>query len=465
MTKKKNKKISWIKIFLNVLLLALIIFLSINLYFSYQEEKVALEKTFYKNNEYVIETKNNGNRQKFYYGANNLMEKLESYLDIRKNLIDKKETFLDLNLQTMKISFFKKGKKVIERKIAGKGRPGGWWETPPGIYRIIEKREQVKVAKSSDENPVFMPYAMRFNGMFFIHSWPEFKDGTELSGYYTEGCIRLKKKVAKEFYSMIPVGTTVLVYDEKKDDFKYKKYNITSDTFIATDILNNEILFVKNPDSIVKLGDITKFLLYLSITDWVELPFKKKVKSLDYIGEKEWIKIGKEYRMFDLGFPLLARKSDQVASEITKRFEYIDPVTSIKQKAKSVGMKNTYINNPIGDRYKNTSTITDIVMLMKYLYKSRDFILYMSRGKVKDMKYGKPVWGDVPQKSKFKNIDGYIGGITSDNFGKDFQYGVGIFKIKINNNTRPIAIVIYNSKDIESDAKNILKKITTFYNE
>jgi hypothetical protein len=65
----------------------------------------------------------------------------------------------------------------------------------------------------------------------------------------------------------------------------------------------------------------------------------------------------------------------------------------------------------------------------------------------------------------FKNINGYYGGITSKSFGNDIQYGAGVFKIKINGQVRPIGIVIYDSKDIEKDAINIIKKIKSFYSK
>jgi hypothetical protein len=68
-------------------------------------------------------------------------------------------------------------------------------------------------------------------------------------------------------FSLAPIGTTVLIYDEKKDNFKYNKHDISSENFIAADLLNNETLFAKNANNIVKMGDISKFLLYLSVTD------------------------------------------------------------------------------------------------------------------------------------------------------------------------------------------------------
>ncbi len=462
--KRKNttilKKIfsNWKNIFIVVILIIFLIFAALKLFFFYQSEKVSLRKDFILNNTYTI------NSNEFTYGSTELMENLDSYKDIRKNLIKSEDNLLDLNLQTMKITFFKNGKKITEEKIAGKGRPGGWWETPPGIYRITGKRKQVKVAASSDKNPVFMPYAMRFSGMFFIHSWPELKDGRKLPGYYTEGCVRLDKKVAMKMFKLAPVGTTVLIYDEKKDNFKYNKNDISSNAFIAADLLNNEVLFAKNAYSIVKIGDLTKLLLYLSITDWIELPFDKIVEKVEYPEEGEYIKVGENYKMFDLGFPLLTNNSNQAATEISKRFKYTEPVKTMIKKAKAVGMKNADILNPLGNKFENTASLTDIELLLKYIYKSRDFILKSSRGQVKDKKYGHSKI-KVKEESKFKNISGYYGGMTSKSFGEEIQYGAGVFKIKINGKIRPIGIVIFDSKDIEKDTKNILKKIKSFYSE
>jgi hypothetical protein len=59
-----------------------------------------MKKDFILNNSYNL------NSKEFFYGPSDLLENLESYKDVRVNLIKKEKNLLDLNLQTMRISYY-----------------------------------------------------------------------------------------------------------------------------------------------------------------------------------------------------------------------------------------------------------------------------------------------------------------------------------------------------------------------
>lgn len=83
----------------------------------------------------------------------------------------------------MKIQVYKGGNLFLEVPIVTKGRPGSWWETPAGLYRISRKEK----AHFSGMGHVWMPWSMNFQGNFYIHGRTYYPDGTLTSTAYTGG--------------------------------------------------------------------------------------------------------------------------------------------------------------------------------------------------------------------------------------------------------------------------------------
>ena len=400
--------------------------------------------------------------------------KLKKYSDFRKDLIDNKKDFLDFDLHNMKLTFYVKGKKDSVEKISGKGRPGSWWETPPGLYHAQDKRRMVELTLSDKKNPIYMPNAVRFSGLFFVHRWPEYKNGKPLPGFYTEGCIRLNKKVSEKVYNFVKPGTPILMYDEKsKNENFYGDYykdkindkNIISSTkYFIADLDDNKILLSKNKFKKVYLNDITKLIFMLTATEWIEVKEQHEANWLNTVdqyfpGTK--LKEGIKYSLLDLGALMLAEKSKSANEEIADRI-WDDEIRLMNSKSKSIGMTDFKYTNYVGDKKENISSMADIFYLFKNLYLNRSFILDMTLNKAYNKKYRKNIFaGKLEVKNFWKNLMGFKGGITGTDWeGK--EYGAGIFEIKIKNQKRNILFVIYKSKDLKKDFE-LLKGFVKFY--
>src|SRR5579862_5292212 len=96
-------------------------------------------------------------------------------------------TFIEANLSTMQLTYYVNGSVAEQFKILAKGRPGSWWETPAGLYKVQEKIP----SDFSGFAHVYSPWALDFQGNFLIHGWPYYPGGTPVGSTYSGGCIRL----------------------------------------------------------------------------------------------------------------------------------------------------------------------------------------------------------------------------------------------------------------------------------
>src|SRR3989344_5762568 len=115
---------------------------------------------------------------------------------VRERMTEEKLDFIEADLSEMKLRVYRKGEIAKEFPILTKGRPGSWWETPAGIYKVEGRIENHFSAFAR----VYLPWSLPFQGNFFIHGWPYYPDGTPVSTQYSGGCIRLSTDDAKALF-------------------------------------------------------------------------------------------------------------------------------------------------------------------------------------------------------------------------------------------------------------------------
>ncbi len=110
-------------------------------------------------------------------------------------------TYIDANLHTMVLSLYKNGEFYKAYPIAGKGHPR-LSPTVEGTFSIKTKEPN----HFSTIAYVWMPFSMQFYGNYFIHAWPYWPGGAELTSKYSGGCVRLFKEDAQEVYDLASIG-------------------------------------------------------------------------------------------------------------------------------------------------------------------------------------------------------------------------------------------------------------------
>ncbi len=192
----------------------------------------------------------------FQYGANRALANADYFAEVKKKFIDAKSEFIETDLSSMVLRVHKNGAVALEVPIKTKGREGSWWETPAGIYEVQSKETN----HFSSIGHVYQPFSMAFQGNFFIHGWPYYQDGTEVSSAYSGGCVRLTTEDAKKVYELISVGTPVLVFEKDfaQDSFTYTSGpKISAEKYLVADLKSNSVLMEKGLNEKAPIASIT----------------------------------------------------------------------------------------------------------------------------------------------------------------------------------------------------------------
>lgn len=103
--------------------------------------------------------------------------------------------------------------------IISQGKEASYFETIGGNYV-----HDYKIALHfSSIGEVYMPYSVHVFGNYFIHGVPYYKDGREVSGSYSGGCIRLRTQDAKRVYNFVTEGTPIIITRGNEYDFSETK--------------------------------------------------------------------------------------------------------------------------------------------------------------------------------------------------------------------------------------------------
>ena len=397
------------------------------------------------------------------YGIQPALSNVDFFNEVRGKLLKDQASFIEINLSSMKLMLFEKGKKIQEFPVLAKGRPGSWWETPAGVYRIETK---IKNHFSSFGN-VYQPWSLVFQGNFFIHGWPHYEDGAPVDSAYSGGCIRLADKDAKRVFDFAKIGTPVLVFEENflADGFVYqlKTPEISSQAFLAADLGNNFVFWERNSDKILPVASITKLITALVATEYINLERQIRIDQQMLIStSKPRLKPGQTVRIYDLLYPLLLESSNEAAETLGYYLGQERFVGLMNAKTKAIGMVSASFIDPSGRSAENVASTEDLFHLAKYIYFNRSFIFKISAGQLKETVYGRSVFTNLANFNFFENQPGFVGG-KSGQIKAANETMLAVFELGRGTSIRPIAIIVLNSLDSKKDIEQIWQWIQEYY--
>ena len=161
-----------------------------------------------------------------------------------------------------------------------------------------------------------------------------------------------------------------------KNDFPMRLKNdslspkVSAKSILVKDLNTDKILFSKNKDDVRQIASITKLMSAIIVKDLKTDPEKIiEIKSEDNVGDFSKTKIlpGDTVKFKDLlSASLITSSNSGVLSAIKNTGVSIDDfVNKMNQKAKELGLKNTYFEDATGLSDKNISTADDILILTK----------------------------------------------------------------------------------------------------
>jgi len=256
-------------------------------------------------------------------------------------------------------------------------------------------------------------------------------------------------------------------YDETLED-KYDTIDkavlpvLSSRAYLIADLDSGEIILEKNSDDIHPIASVSKLMTAVIATEKMNLQQVAIVSrdATNAYGGQGGLTLGEKIRLSDLVFPLLMESSNDAAEVFADHYGHQDFMDEMNIKASSLGMENTYYNDPSGLDPKNSSTPKDLLKLVRYIWKHDPTIFDTTR--VKQFSIKGHTWLN---RNAQLPLAGYIGG-KNGFIDQALQTTASIFEIPtLKGGTRKVVIVVLKSNDKNGDVIkliNFLKKSVVY---
>lgn len=400
--------------------------------------------------------------EKFQFGSFPALMENNFFEKVKGEFIGGEIDFLLINLSEKKLYYFFKGELSKEYNILSIGKEGSFWETPTGLYQVEGKTRE---AFSSIGN-VWMPYSLQFQGNFFIHGWPYYPGGEDVSTEFSGGCIRLSTPDAKEIFGKVKIGMPILIIEKDflLDNFSYqlKIPEISGEVYLAADLKNNFVFLEKDSEKVVPIASIVKLMTALVASEYINLQGKIEINPTDLMATSfPRLKARETYNGFDLLYLLLTESSNEAAKTLARFLGEENFLVLMNKKAKSLGMTNTHFEDFWGGGSENISNAKDLFALAKYLFHNRKFLLDISGGKIY---YGliSKNFNDLKNLNCFSEKENFVGGKTGKTTVAK-ETVLSVFEVDFKTEKRPIFIAVLGSNDSCSDSEKILNWIKTSF--
>lgn len=370
--------------------------------------------------------------------------------------LSSEDTAVVANLEDMTLTLYKNGEMVEEMPILSKGRPGSPWETPAGKYEVLYKESN----HFSSIGEVYMPSSVQFFGNFFIHGWPYYPDGTPVPEGYSGGCIRLSEEEASRVFDFVENGTPVIVHSETKSSKKSslqgghylidtgKKPDVDADSYLVADLDTGEVILEKARRQVRPIASITKLMTALVSLEVVNQYQEARVspEAVATEGFAGGLVSGERISTGELIYPLLLESSNDAAEVTARHYGRDHFIKQMNNKASSVGLENTFFEDPSGLSSFNVSNAEDLFLLAEHIYKNKIHIFDIT--KLEDYEGENHFWRN---NSRFLGHQGFIGGKNgfTDEAGKT---QLALFSMPLAEfENRNIGIVLLSTDDVERD--------------
>jgi hypothetical protein len=380
--------------------------------------------------------------------------------DSKNNLIVEKESFLEINLPIMKIRIYQEGTLVKEFPILAVGDPQEWGGSPLGLYEVISKNRN----SFSTTSLVYMPYALRYYGKYYIHGEPYYLGGKKFVSSNTGGCIRIEDKYAKEIYALTKLDMPVLVIGKEKDYYhcvnkKLSEFpKISAGAYLVSDLDSGFIFAEKNSVEQLPIASLTKLMTAVIVAENIGLKNSILVKKemLEPYGSTPVLNCGKRFGVVELFYPLLIESSNDAAEVLSRFLGRTKTIKMMNEKAEAILMEKTKFVDPHGLNLKNVSTAQDLFQLGRYVLNSRPLLLNITKSEeVRDFR---KISFDVKKlfnKNIFINDSNFVGG--KGGYLHESRYSaIFIFRFPTSDEEiRNVAIILLKSEDKEQDTRDI----------
>ena len=364
------------------------------------------------------------------------------------------------DLGEMKLYLYENGHATSVIPILSKGKRGSRWETPTGLYEI-EAREEDHFSTIGE---VHMPFSMQFFGNFFIHGWPYYPDGTPVSEGFSGGCIRLSTEDAARVFSFANAGTPIFIWETDTGaetagiDVNEKLPRVSAASFLVADVRTGAVYAERFPEKVMPVASVTKLMTALVANETTHYDRLLSITSDDRRatdGTPGNILLNELLTVGDALYALLLESNNSVAYTLARYHGTDNFMQWMNDKARAIGMTQTFYEDPSGISEKNVSTANDLFRLMRYIHTSQSYILGMSREPQKTISSESGSRYILGNFNHFAGNPQFVGGKVGYTIAAR-ETMTAIFDIPVGDKTTTIAVIILGSSDRKTDVQALV---------
>ncbi len=400
----------------------------------------------------MLDTSSTEDYVRFRYGSELLFSDPNFYQQTYDAFLSAQATFIKADLTERQLVYYESGEARMAYDIQSVSASDSWCATTPGLYAVQKKEPRHRSGFAG----VDLPWSISFQGNFFIHAVPEYPNGTPVGPYFTNDCIRLTTEDAQELFQATKVGTPLLVFAQPgvgSDGFQYEPSipDILAPHYLIADVGNNTILASSNLHDPVPIASITKLMTALVAAETINLDTRISVKEANLtrsvvprLADRQTVSM---YSLLQL---LLIESSNEAADIIANQLGEEGFVELMNAKAQAIGMINTTFTDPSGLDAGNVSTLSDLLRLIQYVHKNRDFILRLTADQFTITDYDGDAFGELSNFNHLAGLDNFYGGKTGETNAAG-QTSVSVHNFTVRDQERLVVIIVLGSSSRTQD--------------
>ncbi len=187
----------------------------------------------------------------------------------------------------------------------------------------------------------------------------------------------------------------------------YKQGDITAKAFAVVDLDKDIVLLQKDTDTLFPIASITKLVTAIVADNLFKENKYIEINSriLSYNGSSAHFKIGERFTPQELIYPLLMVSSNDSAEALAQSYGRKEFIKEMNGFVNKIGAYKTYFVDPSGLSPQNVSTVSDLVIIMKWIIDHKPEIINITLLKSKEIKIH--TWTNP---THFLNLSAYSGG-------------------------------------------------------
>ncbi len=245
---------------------------------------------------------------------------------------------------------------------------------------------------------------------------------------------------------------------------------LSAQSYLVADLEKGTIFKEKSPEKVFPIASVTK--LMTAIISLENIPQNQiatvSKKAFSTYGDEGGLRTDEKIKIGDLLYPLLIESSNDASEVLAEHIGRPAFLDLMNNKARALGMTNTYFDDPTGLSEDNVSTARDLVILGEYVRTYHPEILARTKVATYSVKkvagrrahtwYNHNKFVRVADSSYKGGKNGYI--------PEALQTGVSFFDLPIKNKEtgkaekRPVIVVVLKSSDRYRDFSALASYVT-----